>query len=272
MKKRIDIIIWFVLLFFNILLFKDYIGAGNYIKMATTTSLYETGLLDYLIGSFEKSEGISVHVISVGTGKALKLGMNGDVDVILVHAPEAEIEFIRDGYGTGRKTLMRNEFIIIGPERDPANIKSSKNALSAFKNISSKRKKFISRGDDSGTHKKEKSLWRELGVLPEGNWYLESGRGMTETIMMADEFNAYCLTDRATYLMKKKELRLIQLLQDGESLDNRYSVIAVDPEKNPHVKYELVLKFISWLGSRKCLGMIGAYKVEDEVLFHSEWN
>jgi len=241
--------------------------AEEILKLATTTSTYETGLLDYVFPAFEKKYNVKIHIISVGTGKAIKLGENGDVDVLLVHSPEVEEGFIREGYGLNRKTIMSNNFIIIGPKDDPACVRDLKNVKNALKNIARTQSIFVSRGDDSGTHNKEKFLWSKAGIVPQGEWYLESGQGMTQTLVIADEKNAYCLTDRATYLFNRDRLRLVKLLEEDNDLENPYSVIAVNPHKHSHIKYKLSMKFIEWITSSYCLRKIENYKKNGTTLF-----
>jgi tungstate transport system substrate-binding protein len=225
------------LAFSFILLLSPYAVGRDSIRIATTTSTYETGILDYILKPFEEKHGVKVHIISVGTGRAIKLGENGDVDVILVHAREAEERFIKEGYGVNRRDVMYNDFIIAGPNDDPAGIAGLKNAKEALKRVRDKGYTFISRGDDSGTHKKEKYLWEQAGIEPAGQWYLESGQGMSATLRIADEKNAYCLVDRATYLFHREKIRLVNLVEGDKDLLNPYGVIAVSPYKYPHVQY-----------------------------------
>lgn len=239
------------------------------LKIATTTSLYETGLLDYLLPDFAEKHNVKTDVISAGTGKALKLGENGDVDLLLIHAPDAEEEFVKNGFGINRKTIMYNDFIIIGPADDPAGIKKADSAAAAFEKILKTESKFVSRGDDSGTHKKEQAVWGALKKLsPEGKWYMESGQGMTATIMIADEKNAYCLTDRATYLSAKEKIRLGLLFEGGDILANPYIVMAVNPRKHPHAQYELAVKFIDWICSPASMKKIAGFKKNGILLFN----
>jgi len=238
-----------------------------HLRLATTTSLNDSGLLDVILPPFERDLGVKVDVISVGTGKALKLGENGDVDVVIVHAPKAEKEFIKNGFGVNRRELMRNDFLILGPKENPAGIKG-KDAVKAFRMISENKATFISRGDDSGSHKKEKSLWKKAGITPKGDWYLEAGQGMGATLMMADEKKAYVLCDRGTYLAYRDRISLIPLVQGDPKLINRYSVIAVNPCLHPEVNYVYAMAFIGWITSPKCQKMIGEFKVKGEVLFH----
>jgi tungstate transport system substrate-binding protein len=237
------------------------------LKLATTTSTYETGLLDHILPVFEAKHGLKVHIISVGTGKAIKLGEKGDVDVILVHARQAEDKFIKDGYGVNRKDVMYNEFVLLGPADDPADVKSEKTVVGALKKINGKKSLFVSRGDESGTHKKELFLWSKAGLKPEGTWYLETGQGMSATLRVADEKNAYVLTDRASWLFQKNKLRLKKLRAGDKDLFNPYGVIAVSPYKHAHVKYELSMALIAWLTSPECQKMIGEYKKDGNWMY-----
>lgn len=240
------------------------------LRLATTTSTYETGLLDHILPPFEKQNSIKVHVISVGTGKAMKIAENGDVDVILVHARRAEDKFVEDGFGVSRKDVMHNDFVILGPKSDPAGIKGSRDAKKALLTISDGKHLFISRGDDSGTHKKEKSLWSKAGISPAGEWYLEAGQGMSSTLRMADEKNGYVMVDRATYLSFKDKLRLGLLVEGDKELFNPYGIIAVDPKRHAHVKHDTAMALIQWITSAECQKMIASYKRADTQLFYPD--
>jgi tungstate transport system substrate-binding protein len=237
------------------------------LRLSTTTSTVDSGLLDYLLPKFEKKYGVRVDVISVGTGKALKLGESGDVDVVLVHAREEEDKFVVSGFGVNRRDVMHNDFLIIGPPNDPAGVKIEKKPQKAFKRIAATQKPFISRGDKSGTDIKEKALWKAANIVPEGKWYLESGQGMGATITMADEVGAYTLVDRATFLSYKAKVRLVPLCQGDPDLFNPYGIIAVNPKRNPSVHYDLAMKFIRWITSREGQKIIGSYKVQGVRLF-----
>lgn len=243
-------------------------GGERALKMATTTSTENSGLLDELLPVFEEEHNARVDVIAVGTGKALKLGENGDVDILMVHAPDAEKAFVDAGHGVNRTEIMYNDFIILGPPEDPAGVKGMKNAAVALARIAEKEQEFISRGDDSGTHKKEKKLWASSGVAPAGEWYKEIGRGMGATITMAGEKQAYTLADRGTYLSMKKNITIVPLVEGDPALHNLYSVIAISREKYPHVEYDLAMEFIDWISSAGAKEIISQYKVEGEVLFH----
>lgn len=218
--------------------------------LATTTSTQDSGLLDYLLPGFEETNGVKIEVIAVGTGQALQLGEDGNADVLLVHSRAKEDEFMTAGHGVRREDVMYNDYIIIGPEDDPAGIKGMTNAVEAFQKIAESQSSFISRGDDSGTHTKEKSIWQKAAIEPSGDWYVSAGQGMGEVLTMAAEQNAYTLSDRATYLARTKEGFNLPILVEGDkTLFNPYGVIAVNPEKNSKIQAELATQFIDWLVS-----------------------
>jgi len=210
------------------------IDKDRQIILATTTSTYDSGLLDQIIPAFEKETGYKVKPIAVGTGEALAMGKRGEADVILVHSREAEDEFVTQGYGTQRRDVMHNDFIVIGPKGDPANIKGL-TAAEAFMAIFRNEALFISRGDDSGTHKKEIFIWEKMGLNPQGDWYIECGQGMGETLRIADQKQAYTITDRGTFLAQEENLSLIILVEGDSILFNPYGVICVNPEKFDHI-------------------------------------
>jgi tungstate transport system substrate-binding protein len=223
-------------------------GGVNHLVLGTTTSTQDSGLLDYLLPDFEKEFGAKIDVIAVGTGQALKLGEDGNADVLLVHARAKEDAFMAAGHGVRREDVMYNDFVILGPEKDPAGIKGFTSATEAFKKIAETQSPFISRGDESGTHTKEKSIWQEAGIEPSGDWYISSGQGMGEVLTMANEQQAYTLSDRATYLARTKEgIELVVLVEGDKILFNPYGVIAVDPQKNPNIQADLANKFIDWI-------------------------
>lgn len=223
--------------------------------LATTTSTYDSGLLDILIPNFEKENNAAVKVIAVGTGQALELGRRGDADVILVHARNLEDRFIEEGYGVDREDVMYNDFIVVGPKNDPAGIKGIKSVGEGFSILLEKGRKdkevvFVSRGDNSGTHNKEKGLWENLGYvnLSGETWYKSIGQGMGETLTMANEMRAYTLTDRGTYLARKKDLANLEIVIEGDDkLFNPYGIMAVNPKVHPHVNYTLAKKFIDYM-------------------------
>ena len=240
------------------------------VRLATTTSTYETGLLDHILPPFEEAQKAKVHVISVGTGKAIKIAENGDVDAILVHARAAEDKFVKDGFGVDRRDVMHNDFVILGPKADPAGVAGLKGVGKALAKIAEAKQVFVSRGDDSGTHKKECSLWSEAGMTPAGDWYLESGQGMSATLRMADEKNGYVMVDRATYLSFRDELQLKILMEGDKLLFNPYGIIAVNPERHKHAKYDLAMALITWITSAECQKMIASYKKDGAQLFYPD--
>ena len=203
--------------------------------LSTTTSTQDTGLLDVLMPRFEQHTGYSVKVISVGTGQALALAAKGDADVALVHAPSLEKRYVAEGKLLNRRLVMYNDFVIVGPKDDPAKIKSVKSALAAMQLIAQSKSRFVSRGDNSGTHTLEKSLWQEVRVEPKGDWYIEAGQGMAATLGIANERNAYTITDRGTYLALRKRLTLPILSEGDRALLNIYSVMEVNPANGPRI-------------------------------------
>jgi tungstate transport system substrate-binding protein len=237
------------------------------LRLATTTSTENTGLLNVLLPPFEQKNNCKVDVISVGTGKALKLGERGDADVVLVHARKAEDKFVADGFGVDRRDVMHNDFVILGPENDPAGAKGDKDPADVFKKIAEKGSPFISRGDESGTHVKEKEMWEAAGVAQKGPWYMESGQDMGATLVMANEKLAYTLCDRATWLAFKDKSPLKIISEGDPRLYNPYGVIAVNPQKNPHVKYDLAKAFIEYITSEEGQKIIGDFKKNGELLF-----
>ncbi|MSS75646.1 MAG: tungsten ABC transporter substrate-binding protein [Methyloglobulus sp.] len=244
------------------------IHAEEILRMATTTSTESTGLLPVLNAPFVKKNNARIDVIAVGSGKALKLGENGDVDVLLVHAPKAEAKFVADGFGVDRTGVMWNDFILVGPKSDPEAIKSAPSVEDALKKISLGKTPFISRGDDSGTHKKELSLWEKAAVKPEGNWYISAGQGMSAVLRMADDKQAYTLTDRGTFLAYQDKAQLVILWEGSTELLNPYHVIAVNPKRNVHIKYALAKEYIDYVTGAEGQAIIGNFKKDGNVLFH----
>ena len=265
MKARFSLItILFLALY--LLLSPSPLHAETRLRMSTTTSVEDSGLMKELLPPFEKMHDVKVDVIAVGTGQALKLGANGDVDLVFVHAKEAEEEFVAKGYGVNRREVMYNDFIIIGPKDDPAGVIGN-DAVRALRMIAEKKSPFISRGDESGTHKKEKKIWELAGIKPSGPWYLETGQGMGATIQVATEKQGYCLADRGTYLAFEKKTDLIILSEGDDRLLNIYGIIAVNPERHPHVKYDLAITLINWITSLEGQRIIGEYKKDGKALF-----
>lgn len=251
-------------------LFSISASAENILRMSTTTSTENSGLLAVLNPPFEKKNDVRLDVIAVGTGKALRLAENGDVDVVFVHAPVAEKVFVKNGFGVDRHPVMHNDFIIIGPASDPAGIKSAKSATGAFRMLGQGKGGFVSRGDDSGTDKKEKALWNIAGLTPEGDWYISAGQGMGAVLRMADDKQAYALTDRGTYIHFQDKIDLMILFEGDEALYNPYHVMAVNPEKHPQVKYDLAKKYIEYVTGSEGQEIIRSYKRVGQQLFYPD--
>jgi tungstate transport system substrate-binding protein len=245
---------------------------GNVLMMATTTSTDNTGLLDYLAPELKKDTGIELRWTAVGTGKALELGKNCDVDVLLVHAPEAETRFVEEGFGVGRREIMYNDFVLIGPGPDPAGLKG-KGVKDAMSLIRSRQAVFVSRGDESGTHKKEQALWRSAGLpVPEKEaWYMQAGQGMLVSINMAAERGGYTLTDRGTYIKYEDNHKgnppLKIVVEKDPGLQNQYSVMAVNPKNCPKAQYELAMKFSDWIAGQRGQQVIKEFKILGKQLF-----
>jgi tungstate transport system substrate-binding protein len=271
--------------------------ADKVIKMSTTTSTQASGLLDVLLPELEKDTGIQVKVIAKGTGAAIRDGMDGNVDVIFVHAKSREEKFVSEGYGTRRYAVMHNDFVILGPAADPAGVKGMTDAAAALEKIAAARAPFVSRGDDSGTHTKEQQLWQATDLSLEkssmkivkggkssevsfvhprglGEWYLSIGQGMGKTLTFADEKRAYTLADRGTYIKYKfgrdLPIELDVLVEGDDRLANPYGVIPIDPQKHPHVKYELAKQFAEWLVSERGQSVIRNYRLLGKPLFYPD--
>lgn len=242
------------------------------LKMATTTSTDNTGLLDSLAPMFKKDTGIELQWVAVGTGKALELGKNCDVDVLLVHAPGAEKKYVEEGYGINRREVMYNDFVIIGPKDDPAQVKGL-SASDALKKFAEKKATFVSRGDNSGTNKKEIGLWKAAGItgIDKEPWYVQTGQGMLATINVAAERKGYTLTDRGTYIKYEANMKgnppLVILVEGDPGLYNQYSVLEVNPEKCPKVQNDLAKAFSDWIASPPVQKAIGEFKLMDKQLF-----
>jgi tungstate transport system substrate-binding protein len=236
--------------------------------LATTTSTYDSGLLDYILPDFEATYHAEVDVISVGTGQALALGESGDADVLLVHARAREDAFVEAGHGLIRYDVMYNDFVILGPSDDPAGIKGMTSAADAFAQIADAEADFVSRGDDSGTHTKERAIWAAAGIEPSGNWYISAGQGMGAVLTMSDELLAYTLGDRATYLARKAEGLALEVLVEGDPiLFNPYGVIPVNPAEHPNVNAELAQAFAHWITSLPTQDLIASYERDGSQLF-----
>ncbi|MBI5166401.1 MAG: substrate-binding domain-containing protein [candidate division NC10 bacterium] len=242
------------------------------IILATTTSTQDSGLLDALIPIFQRKTGYVVKAIAVGTGEALAIGKRGEADVLLVHAPEAEEEFMAQGHGLHRKAVMHNNFVIVGPFDDPAKIKGMASAAEALKKLAQARMTFVSRGDGSGTHKVEQSLWKKAGIDPKGNWYLEAGQGMGEVLRITAQKRGYALTDRGTYLALRKGINLTILVEGDPALQNFYSVILVNPSKHTRVNRVGAQAFADFLVSVEAQALIKAFGVKEygQPLFYPD--
>lgn len=266
--------------------------AQPHIKMSTTTSTDNSGLLNVLLPPFEKQCNCKVDVIAVGTGKALKLGEQGDVDVVLVHARALENKFVANGFGVNRRDVMYNDFVVIGPANDPADLRHAATVADAFRRIASRRSIFISRGDNSGTNQKEKEIWSATQITPSGSWYRSVGQGMGEVINMATELRGYTLADRGTYNAFRHGKTDLVILYDGNrnftnsgkpmsrltvaqvtaltganGLFNPYGVIAVNPKRFPYVRYDLAMKFITYITGPVGQRIIASYKVQGDPVF-----
>lgn len=247
-------------------------AAENKLLMATTTSTDNTGLLDYLMPVFSENTGIAIKWIATGTGKALKLGANCDVDVLMVHAPQAEISFVDQGFGTERRKIMYNDFVIIGPADDPAGVKG-KTVLEALPAIRNSGIFFVSRGDNSGTNKKERALWKlaDMPIPEQEAWYRQSGQGMLATINMAAELTGYTLTDRGTYIKYESAAEgkppFVILVEGEDVLLNQYSIIPVSPKHCVKVKYEKAEVFSNWMASAEAQQLIGKFRLHGKQLF-----
>ncbi len=286
-----------IALVFVMLALRPVTAAEKVIKMSTTTSTENSGLLDVLLPEFEKDTGIKIKVFAKGTGAAIRDGMDGNVDIIFVHAKAREEQFVADGYGAYRLAVMHNDFIILGPAADPAGIKGMKHGSEALKKIAEAKASFVSRGDDSGTHTKEQALWKATGLPLQtqrteivvkgqkkgltfmypgglGEWYLSIGQGMGKTLTFADEKRAYTLADRGTYLEykygKQPAVELDILCEGDPLLFNPYGIIPINPKKYPHVKFDLADHFAKWLVSPKVQAMIARYKIQGQQAFYPD--
>ena len=237
------------------------------LRLATTTSTENSGLLNTLLPEFQRDTGYTVHVVAVGTGKALRMGRDGDADVVLVHARAAEDQFVAAGYGINRRDVMYNDFVLVGPPSDPANVNEASDVSESLRRISKSQHLFVSRGDDSGTHKRELMLWKRAGLKPAGSWYREAGQGMGKVLQIASELDAYALTDRGTWLAYQGKLHLSLLFQDDPPLHNPYGIIAVNPKRYPDTNAAGASSLIDWITSPKAQRMINEFEVDGERLF-----
>jgi tungstate transport system substrate-binding protein len=241
-----------------------------FVTLASTTSTENSGLLADLLPRFRESSGIQVRVVAVGTGQALRLARAGDADVLLVHDRESEEAFVAQGYGLERVPVMANDFILVGPADDPAGVKGMDDIAAALAKIARSRAIFLSRGDDSGTHKAELRLWRAAGIDPapaSGSWYRETGRGMGGTLNTAAGMQAYALADRGTWIAFRNKSDLVLVVEGDPQLENPYGAVVVAPERHPHVKAELAQRFVDWLVSEPGQAAIDAFRVDGEQLF-----
>ncbi|MCE9680415.1 substrate-binding domain-containing protein [Shewanella sp. AS1] len=246
--------------------------AQEEIKLATTTSTENSGLLGYLLPKFEAESGYKVQVIATGTGKALKLASQGDVDVVMTHAPAAEAKFVEQGFGVMPRGIMENDFVILGPKNDPAKIRSSKTAEEAFAKIAGSGKGFVSRGDNSGTNMKEIIIWKGAEIEPNFEGYRSIGQGMGKTLLMANELQAYTLSDRGTFVAYKAKLDLAVDFDGGAALANPYQIILINPEKYPDLNHKGAKALSDWLIGDEAQQMINSYTVSGEQLFKATYN
>ncbi len=242
--------------------------AASDIRLATTTSTENSGLLKAILPKFEKEYGGKVRVVAVGTGAALKLGENGDADVLLVHARVLEDKFMAAGFGVVRKDVMYNDFIIVGPRRDPAGIRGLRDVVAAMRKISINGAKFVSRGDESGTHQMEKAYWKDARVEPTGTWYLSAGQGMGQVLTMADQLEGYTLTDRATYAAYRNKTGLDTLVEGDPKMFNPYGVIAVNPRRHPGINAQGAMAFVDWMVSAVGQKAIADFRVNGVQMFY----
>ena len=261
-------------IFANLIVFSLLLAAhtqasgGQVLRMATTTSTENSGLFAVIQPVFEKALDIKVHLIAVGTGKALELGRRGDVDVVLVHARPAEEAFVQAGYGDARHEIMYNDFVITGSPTDPAGVRGLRDAGKALQKIAAAGAAFVSRGDDSGTHKKEQALWQQAGLEPAGRWYRQVGQGMGKTLQIAGEMDAYTLVDRGTWLAYRANSSLELLVAGAPELRNPYGIIAVSSARYPQVNHDAAERLIHWFESDEAHALIAGYRVEGEQLFY----
>ncbi len=242
-------------------------AAEERLRMSTTTSTENSGLLAALLPPFEKRCGCKVDLVAVGTGKALNLGEAGDVDVVFGHARSLEDKFVAAGFGIDRRDVMDNDFVLLGPPDDPAGVGKTKGAPDAFRAIAARGSPFVSRGDESGTHQKEKEIWASAGIAPRGAWYIEAGQGMGEVITMATQKRGYTLSDRGTYLAFREKTDLVVARQGDRNMWNPYGIIAVNPKKHPYARYGLAMKLIDFVTGPEGRALIAGFKVNGEQLF-----
>jgi tungstate transport system substrate-binding protein len=243
------------------------LAADDYITLASTTSTENSGLFDAIIPTFTEETGIEVHVVAVGTGQAFEIGRRGDADSLLVHDTAGEEQFVADGYATERLNVMYNDFVIVGPSDDPANISDSETVTDAMQRIAASESPFASRGDDSGTNRAELRLWEDAGITPQGEWYRELGSGMGPTLNTAAGMGAYTFTDRATWVAFENPQDLTLLFEGDEALFNQYGSLLLSAERHPHLKHDLAAQWHEWLVSEEGQQAIADYKVDGQQLF-----
>ncbi|MES3022400.1 MAG: substrate-binding domain-containing protein [Pseudomonadota bacterium] len=243
------------------------VAAPSVLRLSTTTSTENSGLLAHLLPAFEAKHGIQVHVLAVGSGKALALARNGDVDVVLVHARAAEDQFVADGHGIDRRDVMSNDFVLVGPAADPAGVKGGADVLAALRTIAARGVRFVSRGDDSGTDLMEKSYWKEIGTRPPAGRYLSAGLGMGEVLNMAAELDAYTLSDRATYSAYKARSGLLIMVEGDPRMFNPYGIIAVNPARHPGVNHKGARLLMDWMVSPEGRQRIASFRRDGVQLF-----
>ena len=254
-------------LLLSALMISNAVTAQDRLRLATTTSTENSGLLSLLHPPFEEQYDVMVDVIAVGTGKAMRLAENGDVDLVMVHAPAAEQEFVKSGFGVERLPVMHNDFILVGPAADPAAVNAASSLADAMTRLAQSATGFISRGDDSGTHKKEMALWQAARFSPEGVWYLSVGQGMGAVLKIADDKQAYTLTDRGTYLAFDGKIELTIVYEGAAELLNPYHVILVNPEKHLHVQTALAQKYVDYIRGEEGQRIIREFRISGKQLF-----
>ena len=257
-------VLWSLL---SVALISNIVYAEQRLRLATTTSTENSGLLSLLHPPFEEQYDVIVDVIAVGTGKALRLAENGDVDLVMVHAPAAEQEFVESGYGVERLPVMHNDFVLVGPAADPAAVAAANSLADAMTRIAQSATGFISRGDDSGTHKKEMALWQAARIRPEGEWYLSVGQGMGAVLKITDDKQAYTLADRGTYLAFKDKIDMEIVHHGAAELRNPYHIILINPEIHPHVQTTLAQKYVDFIRGQEGQHIIREFRISGEQLF-----
>jgi len=270
MKKVIKIVLLIILSGLFMVVSNSW--TSDVLRMSTTTSTENSGLLAVLNPAFEAKHDIKLEVIAVGTGKALKMGAQGDVDVVFVHAPGAELKYIKSGDFIDRAAVMHNDFVVVGPAADPAKLALAKTIKEVLYKIAYAGSTFISRGDESGTHKKEKILWKRVGIKPAGDWYVEVGQGMGAVLNIANEKQAYTLTDRGTQIAFADKVSLQVVFEGDTALFNPYHVMAVNPIKHKGVKYDLALKYIQFVTSKEGQDIIANFRKGGQPLFYPDAN